>query len=141
MKNVKNLILLLMLFGSFMSWSKGRLPISEEYEQRVKIDAFLSKRFIKNYKNESKIPFATYVNQKVIITVSDNDLKIESKKGYLNFIIKYDDILSVKRTNALLIFPNLITLKTKRGEKLVFFTYKRRELIDKIRAKLKVESP
>lgn len=59
-----------------------------------------------------------------------------NKKGRGSFILEYDEIVSIKKRNALLIIPNYIVLIDKNYVKYKIGTYKRKKIVEIIESKI-----
>jgi hypothetical protein len=73
------------------------------------------------------------------IFVTDHHLIFKAKKtksSFMNFAVRYNQIERIRRANALLIFPNVIRIKTKNGRKYILGTYRRKKIIELTRQKM-----
>ena len=120
--------------------SKGNgVPLTDKWhKQRVQISVLLSKKIIRFYypKDKFNLPNRGLIDPKVDITIEDDGVRVESKrkKGHVDFIIEYKDIVEVKR-GITIIWPDQIKIKTINGT-LVLVTFKRSKIIDAIRVHL-----
>ncbi len=66
--------------------------------------------------------------------------KKNRKKQHNDLVLLYKDIYTIKRLNALIIFPNKLLIRMKNGSFYYFGTYRRKKIIEIVRAHIEVDN-
>lgn len=133
---MKRLILALLFVVETTNSSHAQQKIHQEKEIR---SAVVIKATPLPFLFETTVGGILYVEQEALLFTpypcSDKDRKFSSIFPCNNYLInelrlQFDDVSKIKRRNFLFLFPNRIVVKKTNGETYLFFTYRRKLIID-----------